>query len=85
LPHRHDFEKFFANASADLAQMGRCNPNPYLLGEQFDPYHDAALAIGHLVDAFDTGNRRFRRRTRSPGLKNRFGWAWKDASCARRA
>ena len=59
MPHRHDFKKCFERTSADLAQVGRCNPHPYLLGEQFDQHHDAALAIGHLVDAFDTGKRRF--------------------------
>ena len=55
MPHRHDFEKCFGYASADLAQVGRCNPHPHLLGEQFDQHHDAALAIGHLVDALDAG------------------------------
>ena len=68
LPHHHGFEKCFDRASADLAQIGRCNPHPHLLGEQFDQHHDAAFAIGHLVDAFDTGKWRFVRRTRSPSL-----------------
>lgn len=54
LPHRHDFEKCFERTSADLAQVGRCNPNPYLLGEEFNQHHDPTLAIDHLVDAFDT-------------------------------
>ena len=59
LPHRHDFEKCLATVSADLTQIGWGNPHPYLLGKQFDQHHDAALAIGHLVDTFDTGKRCF--------------------------
>ena len=59
VPHRHDFEKCFEGTSANLAKVGWCNSHPDLLGEQFDQHHDAAFAIGHLVDAFDAGKRGF--------------------------
>jgi hypothetical protein len=39
--------------------MGQRNPHLYLVGEQLNQHHDAALDIRHLVDTFDTGKRRF--------------------------
>ncbi len=74
LPHRHDFEKCFGRTSADLAQMGWRNPHPHLLGEQFDEHHDAALAIGHFVDAFDAGKWGFRQADAFAGLEQTFGF-----------
>lgn len=60
--------------------MFGCNANPYLLGREFNQHGDAALAIGHLLDAFDTGRRRFRQthaparleQALLPGLSRRF-------------
>jgi hypothetical protein len=60
LPHLHDFEKCFDRTSANLLQVCWRNPHPHLLGEQFDQHHDAALAVGHLVDGFDTCKGLFR-------------------------
>ncbi len=75
LPHRHDFEKCFGRASADLAQVGWRNPQPHLLGEQFDQHHDAALVIGHLVDAFDASKGRLGQTDPFAGFEKRSGSA----------
>ena len=48
------------------------NPHPHLLGEQFDQHHDAALAIGHLVDAFDASKGHFGQTDPFAGLKQAF-------------
>ena len=66
LPHRHDFEKCFEGTSACLAQVGRCNSHPDLLGEQFDQHHAPTLAIRHLVDALNASKRHFCQKMRSP-------------------
>jgi hypothetical protein len=67
VPHRHDFEKGFlpnrqyeAGLSARFTQTGRCDTHGHGLAQDFDQHHDPALAVGHLVDAFDAGKRRLR-------------------------
>jgi hypothetical protein len=46
--------------SARLAQTGWCDTHGHWLPQNFDQHHDPAFAIGHLVDAFNAGERRFR-------------------------
>jgi hypothetical protein len=49
-----------AGVSARLAQTGQCDTHRHGLAQNLDQHHDPTLAIGHLVDAFDAGKRRFR-------------------------
>jgi hypothetical protein len=76
VPHRHDFEKGFlpnrqyeADLSAGLAQTGRRHAHCDRLAQNLDQHHDPTLAIGHLVDAFDAGKRRFRQTNALAGLE----------------
>jgi hypothetical protein len=48
-----------ADLSARFAQTGRCDTHSHRLTQNLDQHHDPTLAIGHLVDALDTGKRRF--------------------------
>jgi hypothetical protein len=66
VPHRHDSEKGFlpnrqyeADLSARLAQTGRRDTHRQGLAQNFDQHHVPTLAVSHLVDALDSGKRRF--------------------------
>lgn len=66
MPHLGDFEKgFFAKQAITKqgCQLARCKLTSASHGgglvQKLDQHHDPTLAIGHLVDAFDAGKRRF--------------------------